>query len=807
MATTSSQAFELVQAAATQRTLDGIGDMLARLCSYVGAFGCMMWSVRPTDTDKPINESALYATAQWFPNGIRCHLDRLPCDGSLVGNAFTLRKLQLSLDIWADHRVFKGDRFLKRQGIKTMLALPLQDNGTIVGVINFYYRPPAERPDSKRASELSALVPHLAQVIRDRVGMQLMLDVGGYLESLHGTANEAHGGPEAAEVFLTKVCRAISSAFNCLETSIFLGTQTATENEFALAATSWKRMSEFTKREYWRGENNLTGTVLTSGRAVSVFNLLTLYDDVATLPTPFRGVQWSDSLSIEAAVRRTLSLGKSDPTPPISYMASPIMTGGMHLGVIRCCAPVCGSGTHSFTSMELELLKAIAKQVAGSWDRWLRAREAQQETRAWRSAVDGFAMMNRRVQEQLSAPNEQRASVVGPPLDVIRNSTRDYAELQVDWGHGPGGADPRRSDAPSEQRASPTLKKSDFRIKLAACVREERSRGNRCVIEDDELLIAFRALHASGYEYGAHAGVVRAVAPIRVHDRIYGVLDISRKDGVEAMPRHVTWLLRLAGLQLGLYRFLADAVGQLDRQAHEQRQVYEDLNHQISSPISQIRVRVDSLPHGDVLQLEPEQRSALHAIGALSKKALRVMRNLDLFVALAKDEDAKATTQFLKEKELLNVVREAVDDNNACIEPGTDIRIVMDRIQTRIPIEQYPIDRGFLEQALNIVLDNAVKYSFRSTVIHLGVNLTSDRRLRFTIQNEGLAIRGTDIENSIKRGWRGQEAKLTTSEGSGIGLWIAWHIMKAHAGTLLLLPTNKNDVTEVQMLFPSKDAR
>jgi two-component system sensor histidine kinase CiaH len=112
-----------------------------------------------------------------------------------------------------------------------------------------------------------------------------------------------------------------------------------------------------------------------------------------------------------------------------------------------------------------------------------------------------------------------------------------------------------------------------------------------------------------------------------------------------------------------------------------------------------------------------------------------------------------------------------------------------------------------LEQALNIVLDNAVKYSFRSTVIHLGVNLTSDRRLRFTIQNEGLAIRGTDIENSIKRGWRGQEAKLTTSEGSGIGLWIAWHIMKAHAGTLLLLPTNKNDVTEVQMLFPSKDAR
>jgi signal transduction histidine kinase len=44
---------------------------------------------------------------------------------------------------------------------------------------------------------------------------------------------------------------------------------------------------------------------------------------------------------------------------------------------------------------------------------------------------------------------------------------------------------------------------------------------------------------------------------------------------------------------------------------------------------------------------------------------------------------------------------------------------------------------------------------------------------------------------------------VTTGEGSGIGLWIVDHIMKAHEGELIVVPTTSDGITEVKLVFPS----
>jgi len=48
----------------------------------------------------------------------------------------------------------------------------------------------------------------------------------------------------------------------------------------------------------------------------------------------------------------------------------------------------------------------------------------------------------------------------------------------------------------------------------------------------------------------------------------------------------------------------------------------------------------------------------------------------------------------------------------------------------------------------------------------------------------------------------GAVARLVAGEGSGIGLWIADEIMKAHGGILDIIPTTPERITRIRLMFP-----
>ncbi len=114
------------------------------------------------------------------------------------------------------------------------------------------------------------------------------------------------------------------------------------------------------------------------------------------------------------------------------------------------------------------------------------------------------------------------------------------------------------------------------------------------------------------------------------------------------------------------------------------------------------------------------------------------------------------------------------------------------------------VDHDLLAQALNNILDNAAKYSNQGTVVRItGGTIGKDRdRLHITVSTTGLRLGAQEAKLSRQRGWRGDEAEWSTGEGSGIGLWIVDHIMKAHNGDLDILPSNRFGVTEVRLIFP-----
>lgn len=90
-------------------------------------------------------------------------------------------------------------------------------------------------------------------------------------------------------------------------------------------------------------------------------------------------------------------------------------------------------------------------------------------------------------------------------------------------------------------------------------------------------------------------------------------------------------------------------------------------------------------------------------------------------------------------------------------------------------------DPILLEQALVIVLSNAMKYSEPGHPITVTSSVI-DESIIISVKDEGIGISERDLPFLMQPFFRGQNAKALP--GTGLGLSLAWHILKLHGGGL-----------------------
>jgi two-component system sensor histidine kinase SenX3 len=107
-------------------------------------------------------------------------------------------------------------------------------------------------------------------------------------------------------------------------------------------------------------------------------------------------------------------------------------------------------------------------------------------------------------------------------------------------------------------------------------------------------------------------------------------------------------------------------------------------------------------------------------------------------------------------------------------------------------------DAILLEQALVIVLSNAMKYSPPERLIEI----TARRRagmIRIVVKDQGIGILERDLPFIMQPFFRGQNAKKLP--GTGLGLSLAWYILKLHGGDLEI-ESHEGRGTKVTMIVP-----
>jgi len=91
--------------------------------------------------------------------------------------------------------------------------------------------------------------------------------------------------------------------------------------------------------------------------------------------------------------------------------------------------------------------------------------------------------------------------------------------------------------------------------------------------------------------------------------------------------------------------------------------------------------------------------------------------------------------------------------------------------------------RRALELALSNLLENALKFTPAGGQVELGAEQRQDL-IRLWVKDNGPGIDPMDQLHLFERFYRGQPA--TQVEGSGLGLTIAYSIVQAHAGRILV---------------------
>ena len=494
-----------------------------------------------------------------------------------------------------------------------------------------------------------------------------------------------------------------------------------------------------------------------------------------------------------------------DPKAPLSFMAAPILAGQRLLGVLRCCVPL--AGPTFFASREEDLLMLLAGQI-GHFVSDQRSRlDVHRESQAYKVILKSMSSITGLVYAELRRNKPDEDSVLAKGLQAITQALPGEQWIGIGVRGDPGVYTRRNMQSSSKGDRPREV------VKLPAAWESELA-GGRGILKHREQLQERENSTYTDSLLTVPNGVI--LAPIQCRNEFW-FLEIVNSDAAE-FPRHAIDIAVLLGEQLGIYHDLLTTIVQLTRAqgelqdkvskekqaAEAQAQAWMDLEHQIRAPLRHARRRIPGLLKLAVSTGNQALIKQCQYLRGNLRRAGRVAGNARLFSHLASGQLIEWNPENWSYEDIRVLLIEAAMDNSLISDEPKGVTFgVEEESFSKLPTEgKVRLDKDLLDQVMNDLLDNAGKYSDPNTHVKIEVSV-SKAYFMVTVTNKGLKISSDQVPIIKKRGERGALAPLVAGEGSGIGLWIADEIMKAHGGNLDIMPTTPDRVTRIRLMFPN----
>jgi len=217
---------------------------------------------------------------------------------------------------------------------------------------------------------------------------------------------------------------------------------------------------------------------------------------------------------------------------------------------------------------------------------------------------------------------------------------------------------------------------------------------------------------------------------------------------------------RFVGTELGSARMKADFAA--------------NVSHELRSPITQIRLKAESLMLG-LSDTPEEQARDYQSIVRESERLSRLVDNVLDFSAIERG----AKTYALVPGDIAETVRTAVE----AVESSAELveRDLFIQIQPDLPVIAH--DGDAIAQCVINLLSNAAKYSEADDPIQLVVSRELEG-VAIKVIDRGIGIPESDVQQIFEPFFRGGDASVRRRKGTGIGLAITFYIVSAHNGAV-----------------------
>lgn len=198
-------------------------------------------------------------------------------------------------------------------------------------------------------------------------------------------------------------------------------------------------------------------------------------------------------------------------------------------------------------------------------------------------------------------------------------------------------------------------------------------------------------------------------------------------------------------------------------------------SHQLRTPVTEIKWRVESFLDGSYGTLSPGQKEQTNNLLVSAEKMIRLIDELLRFVDAEAGYKEHAVTQTNLDALALSVLDQAMAR-------FADKKITVER-DFMFGDTPLSVDANMIEVAMANLIDNAFYYTPPGGTIRVATRKDGDY-FRFFVSDSGIGIPADKRDTIFKKFHRSREALSMHSGGVGLGLYISKNIIEQHHGTI-----------------------
>lgn len=278
---------------------------------------------------------------------------------------------------------------------------------------------------------------------------------------------------------------------------------------------------------------------------------------------------------------------------------------------------------------------------------------------------------------------------------------------------------------------------------------------------------------------------IEIIIPLNIKYKPIGLIVIGYKESGDIYNHEDYSLLEISsGLAAAslynarLYREINEKNIYLQETLNIKTEFLRVINHQLNTPLSIMRMSLQSY-YDKTIPLKKSLSTLRVGLDRMETTLSDFWLAYDIEGARVKIKEEKINVKILM-KEILTEAK------NIILRQKNKIKIAVNKPAFAMPT--ILVDYEKIKKVLLILLKNAIYYTAagKITINYDKISEKNKNYLKITISDTGTGIKPEDINKLFDKFVRGHEATLFHPNGSGLGLYIAKHIIQSSGGKLIL---------------------